>query len=295
MNTIQIKCFLEAVRCCNFTKAAEHLYMTQPALSKNIAALEAEFRVKLFVRDPHQATRVTPAGELLYDCLNRMKDDFSLVLQRAQNIDNGMNGAVTLGILEGQMLDDRLKNYIDHFGKQYPKIDIQMKRGSFHELIASLEKGEMDAIITLDWEIREMEGVECCDLYELPTKLIVPQNGYTSGKKRLSLKDFSELPFICVSESDSRILPQKINEACKKAGFVPKIEYVQDMRTQILALEIGKGMAGFNAYHMICHSPNVTCIEVDELMPQRFVLCFKKNNTNPCIGFLKKTYYEVFT
>ena len=295
MNSVQIKCFLEAAKCGNFTKAAEHLYMSQPALSKNIAALEAEFQVKLFVREPHHATSITPAGQILYDCLLRMTTDFSLVLKRAQNIGNGMSGTVMLGILEGQMLDDRLKNYIDVFEKEYPQIRIQMKRGSFRELTMCLDKGELDAIVTLEWEIGELENVECCELYRLPTKLIIPKNSYVPMKKVLSLKDFEELTFICVSEEESHVLTQKINTACQKAGFMPKLLYTQDMWTQILALERGQGMAGFNAYHMICHSPNVTCIDVAELLPQRFVLCFKKNNTNPCIGLLKKVYYEVFT
>lgn len=295
MNSIQIKCFLEAAQCGNFTKAAEHLFMTQPALSKNIAALEKECQVKLFIREPHQATSITQAGQMLFDCLSRMSADFSLVLERARNVDNGISGTITMGILEGQLLDDKLKYYIDTFEKEYPEIQIQLKRGTFHELIQSLDKGEMDAVVTLDWEVREMDNVECCNLYQLPTKLIVPQNSYIPDKEKLSLKDFSELPFICVSENDSPVLAQKMRTACETAGYAPKIEYVRDMRTQILSLEVGKGIAGFNSYHMICHSPNVKCVDVPELLPQRFVLCFKKNNTNPCIGFLKKVYYEVFT
>ena len=47
MNTAQVKCFLMAAECLNFTAAAEKLYISQPVLSRNIAALEDELGVLL--------------------------------------------------------------------------------------------------------------------------------------------------------------------------------------------------------------------------------------------------------
>lgn len=50
MNTIQLECFLMVADCLNFTKAAESLKITQPAVSHQIRALEDELGVKLFIR-----------------------------------------------------------------------------------------------------------------------------------------------------------------------------------------------------------------------------------------------------
>ena len=49
MNTIQLECFLMVADCLNFTKAAESLKITQPAVSHQIRALEDELGVKLFI------------------------------------------------------------------------------------------------------------------------------------------------------------------------------------------------------------------------------------------------------
>lgn len=294
MNSIQIKCFLEAARCYSFTKAAEHLFITQPALSKNIAALEKELQLKLFVREPHQKTTLTPAGKLLFSYLEELNYEFAQILEQAHNMNRGICGELKLGILEGQLLDYQLKSFIDLLNERYSEIQIKLYRGSFHELIQNLDQGEMDAIVTLDWELEDREDVECYFLYKLPTKLIVPKKCVLPDKETFSVKDFENYPFISVCEEDSKILSEKIRVACKYAGITPRMEYVSDMRSQILALEMGRGMAGFNSNHMICHSPNVMCVDVEEMKDQGFVLCFKKERNNPCVDILEEIYTEVF-
>ncbi len=51
MNTTQIKYFLAVARTLNFTEAAKKLYISQPALSKQINVLEKELNMLLFIRD----------------------------------------------------------------------------------------------------------------------------------------------------------------------------------------------------------------------------------------------------
>ena len=50
MNTVQLECFMEVCTCLNFSRAAENLRMTQPAVSHQINSLEAELGTKLFNR-----------------------------------------------------------------------------------------------------------------------------------------------------------------------------------------------------------------------------------------------------
>jgi Transcriptional regulator len=56
MNTLQIKYFLTAARCLNFTEAAKQLYISQPALSQQILALEKELNMQLFIRAKKEST-----------------------------------------------------------------------------------------------------------------------------------------------------------------------------------------------------------------------------------------------
>lgn len=77
MNTNQISCFLEAVKENNFTKAAAKLYLSQPNLSRSIAALEKELDVKLFIRHPDKSISLTQEGELYYNCFSRYRNELT--------------------------------------------------------------------------------------------------------------------------------------------------------------------------------------------------------------------------
>ena len=64
MTIHQIECFLEAARTLNFTEAANHLYISQQGLSRQIASLEKELELRLFDRTTRDV-RLTRSGELL--------------------------------------------------------------------------------------------------------------------------------------------------------------------------------------------------------------------------------------
>ena len=68
MNMIQMKYFITAAKCLNFTKAADKLFITQPALSRQIASMEAELNMQLFIRN-NRSVRLTPC--LLYTSMRK--------------------------------------------------------------------------------------------------------------------------------------------------------------------------------------------------------------------------------
>lgn len=70
MTITQIKYFITAAKCLNFTKAASKLYITQPALSRQISAIEEELNVQLFVRN-NRSVKLTPAGMALVEPFER--------------------------------------------------------------------------------------------------------------------------------------------------------------------------------------------------------------------------------
>ncbi len=63
MNTTQLECFLAVADCLNFSKAAEHLRLTQPAVSHQIKSLEDELEVELFKRSS-KSVRLTQEGHM---------------------------------------------------------------------------------------------------------------------------------------------------------------------------------------------------------------------------------------
>ena len=74
MLDFRMETFLTVCNDMNFTHAAEHLNLTQPAVSQHIKHLEKTYGTELFIRDKKKL-RLTPAGEILRSALETMRND----------------------------------------------------------------------------------------------------------------------------------------------------------------------------------------------------------------------------
>ena len=99
------QCFMEAAKCLNFTRAAEKLYISQPALSKNIAALEEECGMKLFYRDTKRSkVKLTAAGAVMLCEFQKMEVILDGVIDKARRAESGQEGHLTIGLLSDRFL-----------------------------------------------------------------------------------------------------------------------------------------------------------------------------------------------
>jgi DNA-binding transcriptional LysR family regulator len=83
MTTSEILSFLVAAKTLNFTKAAEQTHVTQPVLSRRIAAMEQGLGLLLFTRH-RKSVSLTPAGVIMAEGLSRLANDYNLLIERAR-------------------------------------------------------------------------------------------------------------------------------------------------------------------------------------------------------------------
>jgi DNA-binding transcriptional LysR family regulator len=133
--------FLEVARQKNFTKASEVLFLSQPAISKNIQSLESEYQCKLFERHGKKA-ELTAIGKVLYQKLEKVEAiqeqaEFEMSVLKGELEAKGMlklgaSTTVALYIVPA---------IISAFHKQYPKVQISLlNRNSNNVLDALLQK-----------------------------------------------------------------------------------------------------------------------------------------------------------
>src|SRR6478736_5242564 len=96
MNLTQLEGFLGVVREGSLTKAAEKLYLTQPALSFQVKALEEEFGQTLFERDGKQL-RLTSAGRVLQERARQILDLVAQTRQDVTGLKELQRGQLTIG------------------------------------------------------------------------------------------------------------------------------------------------------------------------------------------------------
>lgn len=166
----QLTCFLTAAQTQNFRKAAELCLIAQPALSRQIAALEAELGVKLFARIK-QRVILTDAGREFAQYARSALDMLQQGQQEMSKFQVGQSGTVLLGSNQS-LATAFLPRIFTAFHERYPQILVRVRGANSSEVMALVEHGEVDLGFVFDPRERS-EMVTVKELFRQPLNLLV--------------------------------------------------------------------------------------------------------------------------
>lgn len=140
MLDFRVETFLEVCRCMNFTKAAEQLHITQPAVSQHIRFLEGHYRAKLFTY-AGKKLKITKEGELLYRMVSAHKQD-SLYLKDSfgEGAEQGINLYFGVTLTIGEFV---IAEPLAAFLKKHPEISVHVTTSNTQELLRKIKNGEI--------------------------------------------------------------------------------------------------------------------------------------------------------
>ncbi len=287
MNTTQIKYFLEAARTLNFTEAAKRLYISQPALSKQITAMEGELNMMLFIREK-KSVRLTPAGLVLLKELPQFENNYHEIIRKAKIANEGNEGALNVGILEGQMLGQDLTKLFADFTMLYPNISVRLVRDSFSGLRKKLEDQEIDIAFSLDFDIKGHPGISYKIIKKSPAIAVVARNHEIAKKHITSLSDLNGVTLIAVEEKDCPASARMIEEDCKKIGMHPELRFANSLATAMLWIEAGLGVGFVNEMNNLVNNPDVVMLNELKLNDTYMVVAWNEDNINPTVALLRE-------
>lgn len=293
MNHTQVACFLAAAKAESFAVAADSVYMTPPTFSRQIASLEQELGFSLFQRG-WKNNQLTPAGEIMFEGLSAISAEYNLLLSRAMNAASNVAGTLALGLLEGQLIDPNLRNVLQSFRSRFPDVTVELRRYSFHDMLAALKSAEIDAGITLSVELMNHSDMNAFPLYSVENDMVFSTDTFSNCMHDASLRDFADQTFIEIEQSDSPIISGLMLDSCKRAGFIPHICKVKNLKEQITAIELGQGVAAFNRFHQTCNHPGLTHISLPELPAVEFSFVWMKASDNHALPFLVSQMQQYF-
>lgn len=141
MLDFRVDTFIELCRTRNYTKTAENLHMTQPAVSQHIKYLEEFYGCKFFNYNKKVLT-ITEQGEVLYKYLLTMSSDANKIREEIKNIDiskKNLHFGATFTI--GEFIIPKI---ISEISSKYPEINISFIIRDTSELLEELKKGNID-------------------------------------------------------------------------------------------------------------------------------------------------------
>lgn len=226
---------LKIIEVKSFTKAAELLGYTQPALSQMIASLEKELSIKLLYRSRY-GIQLTPEGERLYPSIQNTVLQYEALQRTAAEINGLSSGIVRIGTVSS-ISCHWLPDIIHAFWQKHPNIQIVLHQGDYTSIPEWVRTGAVDfgfvnpiAVKGLETTILK-DGVFCA---------VLPPNHPLAKKKALVLNDLSEEPFILLEEGGY----SEPLEAFRTAGITPKVKLrVHDDYSILSMVEQGLGVS----------------------------------------------------
>lgn len=286
MTFTQIKYFIEVARCLNFTEAAARLYVTQPTLSRQITAIEAELNMQLFIRN-NKMLRLTPGGAVLFKEFARLMDSYNTSIDKAREASYGMIGHMRIGIIDGLDIRSILPDFVEYLESAYPNISIHLIRDSFLGLIEKLYDCRLDGAITYDFDIRSRPGLQSGPIAALRPVLVVPRRHPLAARENVTLKDFEKESLVIVNTRECAPGVELVTQTCRQfGGFHPQFHFVDTMDDAILWVEAGLKCALLNDGMTIVRSDAVKAIPLNELPSMNAVLAWNPQNQNFALPIL---------
>lgn len=223
MNTRQLRYALELSKELNFSKVAEKLNISQPALSKQILNLEKELGVRLFERDK-TPIQLTYAGECFVERAEELLYKESQLLCTMEQFKTGEQGSITIGISPFRSLY-MMPDVVRKFMEKYPGVQVCLRENGSDTIRKEIAEGKYDmAIVNLPVDDSVLDTV----LLEKDTLVLaVPDNllellpEADDGISQISFEDCRNLPFITVGHAQE--LRHLFDYLCAKADIHPHI------------------------------------------------------------------------
>lgn len=187
MNTIQLECFVHVAEKLNFTKAAEDLYITTPAVTHHIKKLEEELETILFIRNS-KIVKLTEAGNLFYGEAKSILEKMDIAEKKVKNLTSTKLTSLKIGCtseIELKQFENALERLHQEFPLVYPEIVID----NYSQLKSLFNNKQLDLMIATKEMIKDVHDCHFKTIKNIKAYAIVSSDSDFADKKELDFRD----------------------------------------------------------------------------------------------------------
>ncbi len=192
----RLQVFHTVARLLSFTKAAETLHMTQPAVTFQIRQLEEYFNTRLFDRT-HNKISLTAAGERVFQYAEKILSLYGEMDSQVRDLTGDVSGILIIGA-STTIAEYVLPLLLGEFKERHPGINIRLKVSNSIGIVHMVEDNSVDVGIVESPIANKNLVVEVCWLDKLV--FICPPNHPLAKKTSIRGQDLVSLPFVCREE-----------------------------------------------------------------------------------------------
>ena len=277
-----LRYFVTLAETLHFGQAARRLHLSQPPLSRQLAALEAELGVRLIERSPRSVS-LTAAGERFHADARAILAALDQAARNARAAAAGETGTLAVGftMCAAYSVVPRCARL---FSAAWPKVALQLREVVSSELAEKVLAGQIDAAIMfrggLDRRLasRTMVAEPLC--------VALSRDHALARARRLKIAQLAGEPFVLASESCAPSLYGAIVEHCRTAGgFDPDVRFEVQLQQTVLSL-VGErvGVALVPASMRKAQLDGVVFRPLADAPMTEQVLAWLPGSRNPCLA-----------
>ena len=257
----------------SFTKAAEVLGYTQPAMSQMISSLEKELSIKLLYRSRY-GIHLTLEGERLFPSIQRAVAGYQSMLEIAKEIKGLDSGTIRIGTISS-ISCHWLPGLIKQFQEIYPNVQFVLHQGDYTTIPEWVRTGEADfGFVNPD----AIPSVKTKFIKTGELRAVLPLNHPLAKKAYITLDDLVKEPFLLLEEG---ALSEPL-EAFKQAGLEPSVRLCVHGDYSILSMiELGLGVSILPELVLRKTNYQVAILPLKPVLTRKIGLIMKNKNDLP--------------
>ncbi len=225
----------------SFSRAANNLHLTQPALSRQVKDLEDELGVPLFVRGTNAVT-LTEAGELFYEEARDLLARADQAIQRvrgeakSETLRVGYSPSLTSGIMP---------KAIERFQAAVPRVRLELEDLTPREMAEKAGEGLLDLMIVPDSAGTAIKGFQWVELRRVALVLVLSRENPLAKLAKVPPARLKDLPLHGLGRANFPDYAPRLRAVLKPYGITPNLSNLinDGVTTLFAALEATKGAA----------------------------------------------------
>ncbi|MFL2095569.1 LysR family transcriptional regulator [Marinilactibacillus psychrotolerans] len=254
--------FLAVVEEGSFSAAGKAHYITQSAISQQVASLENDLNIPLFDRTFYKP-RLTKAGEKYYtfckDILHKEVD----VLNEMYKLANTEEEILHIGIT-GPLESKHLPNIIVRYEKLYPDKVIKVTKCTFLSGVDQLLSGELDVAFGISNDLSYHTTIAVTELIKHKICVICSPEHPLAKRRSIDSKELKNVPVVSLSKESGPNFYADFMRSFREDGFTPNIvKYVDNLEELILDVRLNRGIA-WTSKEVINETDKVHILDIND-------------------------------
>jgi DNA-binding transcriptional LysR family regulator len=252
MELRQLRYFVAVAEELHFRRAAERLYVAQPAVSEQIRKLEVELGVRLFNRT-NRRVELSDAGAAMLDEARRALAQADSARLAARNAGERAIARLRVGYPPGS-LPVAVPRALAHMSRTAPGVQVSVETGSSMQLIQRLRDRQLDAVVT--GLPAATSGLVVTSLGRHPALAAVPESHPRQFATAATLSQLSPSRLVMLPRDVNPAAHDAVLSMARDAGLAPQLHEVPEPRVEavLLAVAAGAGVAVLPAAVAETHS-----------------------------------------